>query len=290
MAHNLTESGTTFPATVQVPDDGDDLVDQSVETGMQALADRTQYLKGNLPNGLLSGGTSLSTIVGTPNTVRINRITCLVIGGKAYATGGETGIGSAVLEGGGAFGNHTWYYVYAYISAGAIAWQISTTPPESGRTWKAGAEGTHAYIGCFRTNGSGNIIPFRAERGTYQYNINEAPLNATLFLTFNGATAITATNLYPSGSSIALMPPHARLARVYARLTFAAEVQNVGAQIYGSTTGAGTFTASLSVNVNEGVHTLEFGIETSATQQLAYVVSGLGSGGQLYLWLYGWQE
>lgn len=44
MSHNLTES-SAFTANVSVPDDGDDLVDGSVEPAFQALANRTKFLK-----------------------------------------------------------------------------------------------------------------------------------------------------------------------------------------------------------------------------------------------------
>jgi hypothetical protein len=53
MPHNLTES-STFTAAVEVPDDGDLVRASSVETGFQALANRTKHLNDNKAIGMAS--------------------------------------------------------------------------------------------------------------------------------------------------------------------------------------------------------------------------------------------
>jgi hypothetical protein len=65
MAHNLTEA-STFTADVNVPDDGDDLVDVSVEPAFQSLANRTKYLKARVDALEAAGVFGRYAVSGTP--------------------------------------------------------------------------------------------------------------------------------------------------------------------------------------------------------------------------------
>lgn len=58
MAHTLTEADD-YNATVTVPDDGDDLLDTSVESGFQSLANRTKYLLNRVTSGTPGGSVAV---------------------------------------------------------------------------------------------------------------------------------------------------------------------------------------------------------------------------------------
>jgi len=52
MAHNIVETAT-YDAVVPVPDDGDPRTAASVNGALQALADRSKYLKNAIDSGLI---------------------------------------------------------------------------------------------------------------------------------------------------------------------------------------------------------------------------------------------
>ena len=104
------------------------------------------------------------------------------------------------LEGGGAYGNNTFYYVYVYIVAGVPTFQISTTVPDVYRIFKSGGT-THKYLFSFVTNGIGNVARFYWDDGAmHLYNelgvVSGAPVVAT------------------SVSMAGYLPPHAKIAIV----------------------------------------------------------------------------
>lgn len=51
----------------------------------------------------------------------------------------------------GALAGLTRYYLYAYESAGVLAWQVSTTAPDAERLYKTGTT-THVFVSTFATN------------------------------------------------------------------------------------------------------------------------------------------
>ena len=66
----------------------------------------------------------------------------------------------ADLEGGGAFGINTWYYVYLDTTFGVGVDVINTTVPMTEQNYQ-NANAKRRYVGAFRTDGSGNLKLFR---------------------------------------------------------------------------------------------------------------------------------
>jgi hypothetical protein len=60
----ITGDGTTYPASFEAPDDGDDRDAASHLVGLEALADRTEYLKDRVVDGTQPINTSALTVAG----------------------------------------------------------------------------------------------------------------------------------------------------------------------------------------------------------------------------------
>jgi len=56
----------------------------------------------------------------------------------------------------GALAGLTRYYLYAYESAGVLAWQVSTTAPDTEHLYKTGTT-THVFVSTFVTNTLGSV-------------------------------------------------------------------------------------------------------------------------------------
>lgn len=112
---------------------------------------------------------------------------------------------------GSALANSTWYYLYCFNSgtriAPAASFLVSTTPPDALRH-AHGSDYTKAYIGCFRTDGSGNILPFYALNGRYTWRQSAATGTPFALGSFSGTGSPHTLNL------ASLVPPHAFMARV----------------------------------------------------------------------------
>lgn len=73
---------------------------------------------------------------------------------------------------GGTLSVNAWHYVYAYNSSGAIAYEVSTTVPDSHLRHKAG-DTTRAYVGCARSaNSTSAFMPFVMHGGRYVYQLS----------------------------------------------------------------------------------------------------------------------
>lgn len=133
---------------------------------------------------------------------------------RAFLEPAETTLGISHVEGApGSLTSDTWYYVYVYSNGTTtLQWQITTSPPtESGaptvlRAWKRGQTANYRYLGCFRTDGSGNPIPMVMANGRYQYTDFDmaSPLHTAStanISTFTSALALTSR-----------VPPHVRQA------------------------------------------------------------------------------
>lgn len=140
-------------------------------------------------------------------------------GGIAMGTGASqaivgTGAGSTVTLTG--LSNDTWYYVYAYNSATwpsvTVAYEYNTTAPDAALLIK-NSDALRTYIGCFRTDSSGNVLPFRSSRsGVYVYRLSK--IATAGFLVLNTGTAATPTDVSLAG----FVPPHARIAMLVAEV------------------------------------------------------------------------
>jgi len=147
-------------------------------------------------------------------------------GGIAIGTGASqaivgTGAGSTVVLAG--LANNTWYYVYAYNSATwpsvTVAYEYNTSVPDAALLIK-NSDALRTYIGCFRTDGSANVIPFRTTRsGVYLYRWSKlAGTRTDLQCLSAGSSASYADVILQNVSAVSLIPPHARIAKLLAEV------------------------------------------------------------------------
>ena len=135
-------------------------------------------------------------------------------------TGGPSAGSTIVLAG---LAANTWYYVYAYNSASypsvTVAYEYNTTTPSADLTQKS-TDNLRTYIGCFRTDGSSNVIPFRTTRsGKYLYRWSglagtRTDLQVGSVLNTAGWNDVILRN----ASAVSVIPPHARLAMLRAQV------------------------------------------------------------------------
>lgn len=202
-----------FTAVVVAPVDGDARNATSVTQGTQPLTNRTRVLLNALSGALIWSGRIHSETPVSGTGVFVDKILSVVIGERLLAATADTfevpGALSAVAA---------WRYIYAYDNVGVLALQHSLDAPDASKTWKSTGLGTHRYLGCFRTDSAGAVIPFRATAGRYLYrrsamaSVNSAFASDGLRFSDTVAAALTALPLAPT------LPPHARAAIVRAEI------------------------------------------------------------------------
>lgn len=270
MAHNLTET-STFDADVEVPDSGDARTAASVETPFQALANRTRWLFGAV-SGLLIGRRRLYTATAVSGIgVFVGGVDQLVIDDDVLSiTDGTEAPGSLPLA-----SANTWYYVYAYNNAGSVALQVSTDPPDASLTWKVSGDGTHRYIGTFRTDGSGNPIAFESDGGAYLWR---TALASRQPLAAGNATSPTDV------SCASYAPPHARILRLNLN-----GIDTGGAAKTASLSKDGDAVAAAQLQIPSNTRvSMETEVPCSTAQVVDYQVSA--SDANLTINVMGWRE
>lgn len=280
MSHNLTPV-SQYTGNVTVPDNGDARTAESVNVALQSLADRALYAFDQLVNGVLVGGDVVDSSDG--DTLNVTDFS-VIIANKLYAKAASA-VTVSVLEGGGAFANFTVYYLYAYVSAGAILFQISVTAPDTKRVFKSGTT-THRYLCTFATNGSADILPFQ-KRGN-KYTFRQSKLNAFLVLLSGAATSYTDVDCNVSQK---LVPLHAKVATIRALYNNTdAATQNIDFRTDGDTTN------TIQAFVTNGITYAEsFDIEVTSTGTSAAPVQKFeykSTDAQLdvSIWVTGWFE
>lgn len=270
MPANLTDV-SDFTSPVVAPVAGDARTAASVTQGLQPLADRTRFLLDAAVGRLAWNGRVRVGAATTGIGVYLGAIDALLIGTSVLGQAAETEVaGSLPLA-----ALSTWHYLYGYDNAGALGLQVSTDPPDASLTWKSTGDLTHRYLGCFRTDGSGNPIYCNAVRGEYQWMNAPAarePLAA--------GAATSATNVVCS----AYAPPHARLLRLRLRTA--------------DTTGADRTSSILPTGTGVTIDTGEapanaFGVRYAevpcdAAQSFDYLVSSADA--RLKVNVHGWRE
>lgn len=263
MPTNLTETAQ-FTANVPVPNDGENANVASVIQALQPLADRTKFLRAGLPEYAWVG----RRVVYAPGdgTVRVGPCGGVVLGGKLLSQGSETNLGSAGRA------SNTWFYVYAYESAGAAAFEESTTAPVASLAFKSG-DITRRYVGCFRTDGSGVPVPMRYTDGHCTYRRSACPevSDPLQVLTTGQLTS------YADVSLASCVPPHAYIARLRARALYASNL------VVFSLRTKGDSTASVRISGNDEVWA-DVDVETNSTQQIQYQVNNASAEGNLEVW------
>jgi hypothetical protein len=169
--------------------------------------DQRVWTQGTLANtgntGIWIGGINAIALLDTTATPDLVRVFNL-------SKPTQLNIGGSVLLGG------TWYYLYAYVSGGALAFEATITPPEQNYFhWKNGAAFTHRYLGAFVTNSTGEPIPFYQLRGEHRYAFDEiTPTGANSLVPWGTVTGPGATNVDIS----ARVPPFTRPVRTILRV------------------------------------------------------------------------
>lgn len=137
-------------AELNVPTPGDPikaaLPDGAVRPGYQKLANRTAaMIRGhkNIVNLYSDDGQNAS--IAPLGWVGLTDST----GKWVLIYQGLAGVNLTTVS--GALAGLTRYYLYAYESAGVLAWQVSTTAPDAERLYKTGTT-THVFVSTFATN------------------------------------------------------------------------------------------------------------------------------------------
>lgn len=197
--------------------DGDAADATNLNLGAKKALDRAAMLRA-ATDGLLvwngrarvdSGGTDNGNFaVYCPAIEAVSLLDGTTLVAKALAS--ETQLTSASHFGSGTLAANTVYYVYAYISASALALQVSTDAPGADGIWKTSATGTHRYLFAFVTDSSGVAIPMtRSSGGVYRYRISAVGLTPVTAL--SGGTSTSFANI----SLATLIPTTARLVTLY---------------------------------------------------------------------------
>jgi hypothetical protein len=211
MTHTLTPVSQYDAAAITMPDNGDANTIDSLEGGLQKIADRAQLAVGAVASHLQWAETLTVDAGGTASsfTVRVGAIRTVALtradGSIRLAFASAASLTAAHLESGSSLSANTWYYVYAYDPGdGSVAYQISTTAPRSWLTNKSGADGhLYMYLGCFRAATGGAPVPSHTIRGVTTY-LQGIP---TGYASRSGPTSG-----FEAISLAALVPPHARSA------------------------------------------------------------------------------
>lgn len=177
------------------------------------------------------------------------------------------------------------YNVYVYVSGGALAYEVTTTVPNSSGMWKTGAADTHRFLFAFATGAGGVPLSGTLRSGRFIYRVSDLADTALRVLGGSGtgsATSYTAVDLS------AFVPPHVRVALVRMELTPLAGVAGVGFGYLQTNGDAGSGAHLVSAPATVG-HTCygDAEIRTDADRQLQYKVSA--SDVKLSLFAYGYQ-
>lgn len=252
MPTNLTEV-SQFTANVPVPDDGEDADASSVVQFAQVFADRSQYLKNAIPE--LACLSRRSLYAPGDGSVRFDGLR-VVLSGKLYSLAagnlGVTGLAS-----------NTWYYVYVYVSGGALVTEYVTTAPDDSLCFKTG-DATRRYVGPFRTDGSGVPLPMRYSDGHCTYRISATASPAHAYYNLTGPASFADLSL------AAWVPPTARIARLFAQLTLATSTAQLQLRTKGDTLNAWQSRTLTGPDADEW----NVEIETGSTQLIQHNADG----------------
>lgn len=168
----------------------------------------------------------------------INVVRCAVTaGGARYVLAAPTTIDISGI------GSGNWCYLYGYVSAGAIAFEASTTTPDATKRFKGG-DTTRIYLGCARKTSTGKVRAFFKKDRRVRYLVDFS-LTATSGVSNN---LLMASQTGDTGahdiSCVEAVPPHVFDADIAVDLTGAA------AQTATLTGGGGTGSAKIVVKQN----------------------------------------
>lgn len=195
-----------YPNTILIPTNDDFPANaETVRAGFAALADRTRQLQNfvqwHRPRVAVRCDDGAHLIFETLGGVAVyDEVNDQWFLFRAPFLGTQISLNTAGLA------NSTWYYVYAKQTAGALDFDVNTTAPDAILVGKGASGDTRfRYLLCFRTDGSGNIVPFRYQSGHFRYYQNQ------------GAAPLTslANTSFTTLSLAALVPPHVLMADLF---------------------------------------------------------------------------
>lgn len=223
---------TSYSPTAEFTDsqlvivDGDAGSADNLNAAPKKALDRCAYLRSATYGSLIWGHKARVATGGTNNgnfAVYVPPIASVnLLDGttwKSFVLSSETQLTSALHFGSATLGNDTWYYVYAKVTASALALEVSLTVPEAGLVWKSTGVGTHRYLFCFHTSSAGVPLAMQMSRGRYLYRFS-ALTTELRALNTSSATAATDVILARAGTvGRELLPPHARIARLLSEVS-----------------------------------------------------------------------
>ena len=262
----ITEA-SVFGTTCTAPADGDDLTAGSVTAsgvGFQELTNRTRYLKNKeTHNGGILWNAEISNASGSTDII-IGPIQTLVLDSASLTKSTTTTLPTSGLAA------DTWYYLYVYHVAGVIGFEYSTTVPDTARTFKDGTV-TYRYLGCFRTDGSSGILPFRALHGRYTFRRSAIATYLIVLAAGNSAS-------YADVALSSVMPPHSKIALLHATAyNSTADIAVMGIRSNGDTAtsiyleGNNSSIGSLSLEIETDDRIIEYSINAAAGAEQAYI-------------------
>lgn len=275
MAHNLTLDIIVPAAAISVPEDGDDLDAAVMEVALQNLGDRTESLIAAVYSriswaetlAVADGGTLTSFSIAVGAVHRLFSLTAT--GTMRVGTAGAATITQADIEGGGGTlgALARWWYVYAWMDGGTLAYAISLTAPDASRRVKGG-DASRAYLGCFRTTATGAPLPTQKVGGLCLYRASALGSGELQVVSVSVATGATTQSL------AALVPPHARLARLALAVTGDSNQAALNIFYPGDTAAKSATCYAAASSADNEVHA---DVPTDSSQQVDYSVTGTGS-------------
>lgn len=182
---------------------------QILATELNAIQDNAAPVSG--VNGLILSTFAVYCTNGTD--LIISAIDALTLGGSV---GSNTSIATFTP---GGLASNTFYYVYAHVSSGAIAYETSTTAPDTARIFKGG-DTSRRYVCTIHTySGSTSIRQFTFLRGHYQFRFSAmtAAEVTGIFVPVSAATSTGAA--YTDIDLSAIVPTFAQFMDVCVSLT-----------------------------------------------------------------------
>lgn len=183
------------------PADGELATAASVNAPFQVLENSVEALR------LLTygGGFDVSVVATSDTSMSIAPLGAVVVQvagvWKVYQHSLTSSIDPLALIG-GAFAASTRYYVYAYVNAGVLSFQVSTTAPDTGHRYKAGDE-QYQFITTFCTTSGSTLIPYRQIGRKYTYTDFTGTDQVTGSATV--VTVVPFTVAVPTGASTVIL-------------------------------------------------------------------------------------
>lgn len=276
-------TSTQFPITYLVPTPGDSIVSSVVRNAFQFLFNGVDASR----LGLYAGGTKRRVVCTSNTAMTIQPLGAAFVTDTAVWTMLSDQTGSAserVVSGtlnpttlaGGSLSANTRYWVYAFLSGGKIAFEATTTAPDSGLAYSSGGT-DRLWVSTFYVDHASNILPYSQSELKFLYYSRTAPGGGARgnLLLDAGTTSFPLLNAVSVGT---VLPTQATSYQISAKL----------AGSDGNVLVIGRSTAVIDIEV--GYQYGPSGVEVGGQSDFA-ILSGAslyyGTTGTSYIWLNG---